>query len=225
MRIVIAGGHGQIGLRLTQALLERGDAVVGLVRSASHILDVTDLGATVAMIDLEQDDATEIAHALKDADAVVFAAGAGPGSTIARKDTVDRAGAVLLADACEIAGIRRYLLVSSMGVDAVRGGKTPEDMDETFVAYLRAKAAAESDLTARESLDLTILRPGQLTDDDGTGMVTLAASVDRAEISRDDVAITIGEILHTPGTEGKTLELTAGTVRYDDAVYRVANPL
>ncbi|WP_029252773.1 SDR family oxidoreductase [Paraoerskovia marina] len=224
MRIVIAGGHGQIGLRLTQALIERGDAVVSLVRSASQILDVTDLGATVAMLDLEQDDAAEIAHALKDADAVVFAAGAGPGSTIARKDTVDRAGAVLLADACEIAGVRRYLLVSSMGVDSVRGGKTPDGADETFVAYLRAKAAAESDLVARDTLDLTILRPGRLTDETGTGKVTLAESVERGDVTRDDVAVTIGEILHVPGTEGKTLELTGGDVRIDDAVYRIANP-
>lgn len=224
MRIVIAGGHGQIGLRLTQALVERGDSVVSIVRSASHILDATDLGATVAMLDFEQDDAAEIAHALKDADAVVFAAGAGPGSTIARKDSVDRGGAVLLADACELAGVRRYLLVSSMGVETVRGGKTPDGVDETFVAYLQAKAAAESDLLARESLDLTILRPGKLTDEPGTGKVTLAEHVDRGEISRDDVAVTIGEILHVPGTEGKILELTSGRVRFDDAVYRIANP-
>ncbi|GII97867.1 putative NAD(P)-binding protein [Sediminihabitans luteus] len=220
MRVVIAGAHGQIGRRLARALNERGDSIVGLVRSASQIVDITDLGAEVALMDLEQDDAPTLASILTDADAVVFAAGAGPGSGAARKDTVDRAGAVLLADAAEIAGVRRYVLISSMGVESVRGGARPAGVDAVFLAYLQAKAAAESDLLARDTLDLTILRPGRLTDDDATGTVTMGTDLGRGDVSRDDVALVVAEVLHEPRTAGVTVDVLAGTTRVDDAVYR-----
>ncbi|ROS72074.1 SDR family oxidoreductase [Cellulomonas sp. PhB143] len=219
MRVVVAGSHGKIGRLLVQALIERGDSVVGLVRSASQILDLTDLGAEVALIDLEQDDDVTVSFALQRADAVVFAAGAGPGSGAERKDTVDRAGAVLLADAAERAGVRRYVLVSSMGVDEVRADNVPEDTDPVLLAYLRAKAAAESDLLPRP-LDLTIVRPGHLTDDLGTGRVSLGADVGRGEVTRTDVAAVLAEILHEPRTAGLTLGLTGGHARIDDAVYQ-----
>jgi len=154
------------------------------------------------------------------ADAVVFAAGAGPGSGAARKDTVDRAAAVLLADAAERAGVRRYVLVSSMGVDAVADGATPADVDDVFVAYLRAKLAAEQDLLARPGLDTWVLRPGGLTDDAGTGRVTLARRVDRGSVPRDDVAAVLMALLDRPGG-GAVLELVAGSTPVDEAVTAV----
>ena len=107
------------------------------------------------VLDLERANARDVAEAIAGADAVVFAAGAGPGSGIARKDTVDRAAAALLADGAEQAGVRRYVLVSSMGA----GAPPPPGTDEVFAAYLVAKRAAELDLRTRD-LDWTILRPG-----------------------------------------------------------------
>lgn len=214
MRIVIAGGHGQIALRLTRVLAERGDDVVGLVRNPDHVADILAVGANAALADLEHDDAASMATHLVDADAVVFAAGAGPGSSSERKDAVDRAGAALLADAATLAGARRYVLVSSVGADA----DPPAGTDEAFVAYLQAKKSAEEDLRGRD-LDWTILRPGGLTDAPGTGRILLAPHVPAGRsIPRDDVAAVLAALLAEPRTIGMTLELVEGDLPVADAV-------
>jgi nucleoside-diphosphate-sugar epimerase len=221
MRVVIAGGHGKIALRLGRLLAERGDQPVGLIRNPDQAGDLRDRGIDPVLLDLEQATVDEVAMVLADADATVFAAGAGPGSGIARKDTVDRGAAVLLADAAEQAGAPRYLLISSMGVESVRDGATPEGMDEVFVAYLRAKLAAEEYVRGRD-LDTTILRPGHLTDDPGTGMITLAPHVESGDVPRDDVAAVLLALLDTPETAGAVLELVSGDTPIADAVRAVA---
>ena len=132
MRILIAGAHGQIARRLGRLLTDRGDTVVGLIRNPAHAADLEDDGVQAAVVDLESATVDQVAHAVRACDAVVFAAGAGPGSGSARKDTVDRGAAVLLADAAERAGVRSYLLVSSMGTDLVAGGATPDGVDDVF---------------------------------------------------------------------------------------------
>jgi uncharacterized protein YbjT (DUF2867 family) len=203
--VVIAGGHGQVALRLTALLAGRGDVVTGVVRNPDHRADVEGAGGAAAVCDLETATADDLAVHLVGADAVVFAAGAGPGSGVPRKDTVDRAAAVLLADAAERAGVRRYLLVSSMGVDA-----EPEpDTEEVWAAYLRAKRAAEEALRAT-ALDWTVLRPGRLTDDPGVGRVLLGPSVPPGAVTRDDTAAVLVALLDAPGTAGQTLELVEG---------------
>lgn len=216
MRVVTAGGHGQIALRLERLLAERGNTAVALVRNPDHRADVEAAGAEAVVLDLEHASPDELAGHLTGADAVVFAAGAGPGSSAERKDTVDRGAAVLLADAAVLAGVRRYLLVSSMGA----GAEPPEGTDEVFAAYLRAKTAAEDDVRARAELEFTVLRPGRLTDDPGTGRVTLADSVTRGDVPRDDVAAVLQALLDTPGTAGATLELVAGDAAVTEAVRR-----
>ncbi|QDQ13134.1 NAD(P)H-binding protein [Streptomyces spectabilis] len=216
MRIVIAGGHGQIALRLERLLAARGDEAVGIIRNAAHESDLRDAGAEPVLCDLESASVEEVAAHLEGADAAVFAAGAGPGSDAARKDTVDRAAAVLFADAAERAGVRRYIVVSSMGADPNRAG------DEVFDAYLRAKGEADAAVRGRSALDWTILRPGMLTDDAGTGLVRLEASTGRGPIPRDDVAGALAELLETPATAGLTLELISGSTPVSVAVKSVA---
>jgi uncharacterized protein YbjT (DUF2867 family) len=212
--VVIAGGHGKIALLLTRQLATRGDRVVGLVRNPDHVADVEEQGAVAVVADLESVSAAELAEHLRPADAVVFAAGAGPGSGAARKDTVDRGAAVLLADAARLAGVRRYLLVSSPNVD----NPPAEGTDEVWAAYLRAKKAAEV-AVAETDLDWTILRPGALTDDPPTGEVTLAPPpVGYGEVSRADTATTLVALLDEPGTAGQVLELRAGAVPVAEAV-------
>jgi nucleoside-diphosphate-sugar epimerase len=170
MRIVIAGGHGKIALVLERLLAERGDQAVGLIRNPAHIADVHQTGAEAVVCDLEAASAGHVAVLLSGADAVVFAAGAGPGSGAPRKDSVDRAAAVLMADAAEQAGVRRFVQVSAMGA-----GQPPRPgSDEVWAAYITAKTAAEADLRTRD-LDWTILRPGHLTDAPPAGTVQLAA--------------------------------------------------
>jgi nucleoside-diphosphate-sugar epimerase len=220
MRIVVAGAHGQVARRLGRLLSARGDTVIGMIRNPAHESDVVGDGADAVLVDLESAAVEDVAAVLADADAVVFAAGAGPGSGAARKDTVDRGAAVLLADAAEQAGVRRYLLLSSMGADSVADGATPAGVDEVFLAYLRAKLAAEQDLLARTALSTTVLRPGGLTDDPGTGRVTLARHVDRGSVPRDDVAAVLVALLDV-GADGAVLELVGGPTPIDEAVSSV----
>jgi uncharacterized protein YbjT (DUF2867 family) len=206
MRVVIAGGHGKIALLLERLLAERGDQAVGLIRNPAHVADVQKAGAEAFICDLEAASAGDVAGLLSGADAVVFAAGAGPGSGAPRKDFVDRAASVLMADAAERAGVRRFVQVSSMGA-----GQPPRPgNDEVWAAYITAKTAAEADLRARD-LAWTILRPGGLTDAPPTGRVRLAPPpVPRGPVPRADVAAVIAALLHNPGTRHQTLELVGG---------------
>jgi nucleoside-diphosphate-sugar epimerase len=187
------------------------------VRNPAHETDLRDDGAEPAVVDLETATVDEVAAVAGGADAVVFAAGAGPNSGIPRKDTVDRAAAVLLADAAERAGVGTYLLVSAMGADLVADGSTPEGVDEVFTAYLRAKLAAEQDVLGRPGLTVTVLRPGGLTDDPGTGHVVIARSVDRGSVPRDDVAAVLVALLDSPRA-GAVLEMVSGPTPIAEAV-------
>ncbi|MFJ9414803.1 NAD(P)H-binding protein [Streptomyces sp. NPDC101227] len=218
MRIVIAGGHGQIALRLERLLAGRGDEVAGIIRRPEQAGDLLAAGAEPVVCDLESASVEDVARHLQDADAAVFAAGAGPGSGAGRKDTVDRGAAALFADAAEAAGVRRFLVISSMGADR----EPPEGTDPVFAAYLRAKGAADADVRARAGLYWTILRPGRLTNEPGTGRVTLADATGRGEVSRDDVAAVLAELLGQPATAGRTLELIGGDVPVPEAVRNVA---
>ncbi len=215
MRIVIAGGHGKIALILERLLSQRGDSVAGFIRNPAHAADLRAAGAEALVVDLENCSVDEIAAHLRGADAVVFAAGAGPGSGVARKATVDRDAAILLADAAETAKISRYVMISSMGADA----EAPDDAgDPVFVAYLRAKGAADDNVRARKALDSTIVRPGHLSNDPGTGRVTIADDTGWGDIPREDVAAVLLAVLDTPGTAGQMFEVISGDTPITDAV-------
>jgi uncharacterized protein YbjT (DUF2867 family) len=218
MRVVIAGGHGKVALALERLLAGRGDQAAGLIRNPAQAADVQQAGAEAVVCDLEAASAGDVAIVLSGADAVVFAAGAGPGSGIARKDSVDRAASVLMAGAAQQAGVRRFVQVSSMGA-----GRPPQPgRDEVWAAYITAKTAAEADLRSRD-LDWTILRPGHLTDDPAAGRVRLAAPpVPAGAVSRADVAAVIAALLHEPGTSHHTLELVGGDTPVAEAVHSIS---
>jgi uncharacterized protein YbjT (DUF2867 family) len=208
--VAIAGGHGKIAMILGRLLVERGDTVRGLIRNPDHEGDLRAAGIEPVLCDLEGDG--DVAAAIRGADAVVFAAGAGPGSGDARKQTLDKGGAVKLIDAAKAEGISRYLIVSSMGAD-----KAPEDGSEGFGAYLRAKFEADEALRA-SGLDYTVVRPGGLTDDPGTGLVAIAEHLDRGQIPRADVAAVFVACLDEPGTIGKSFDLISGDTPIAEAV-------
>ena len=211
MRVAIAGGHGQIALRLAKLLSTRGDEVVSLIRNPDHAADVEHAGAEPAVVDLEQASEAEVAEAITGADAVVFAAGAGPGSGPARKETMDYGGAVKLVAAAEQAGVRRYVIVSSMGANPDAAG------EHTFSVYLRAKGRAD-DAVRASGLDATVVRPGGLTNDPGTGRVRVGEKLPRGQVTRDDVAAVLVAVLDTPGTIGRTFDLTGGETPVTEAV-------
>ena len=213
MHVVIAGGHGKIALILERLLSGRGDSVAGFIRNPDQAGDLESAGAEALVVDLEKASVDEVAEHLRGADAVVFAAGAGPGSGAARKETVDRDAAILLADAADAAGVVRYVVVSAMAADP----KATAD-DAVFEAYLRAKGAADEAIRARTALNATIVRPGHLTNDAGTGLVEIAESTGRGSIPREDVAAVLVAVLDEPRTAGQTFELISGETPIVEAV-------
>jgi uncharacterized protein YbjT (DUF2867 family) len=208
MRVVVAGGHGKVALLLESVLAERGDTPVGIVRNPAHVADLEGSGAQAVVLDLEEADVEAVADVVRGADAVVFAAGGGPSSGAARKETVDKGAAILLADAAERAGVRRYVMVSAMGTE-----RADPDSDDVFQVYLRAKRAADEDLMARD-LDWTVVRPGRLTDDASTGRVEVG-TLGPGEVTRADVAAVLAEVLLTGSTIGKAFDLLAGDQSVD----------
>jgi nucleoside-diphosphate-sugar epimerase len=211
VRVAIAGGHGQIAVRLAKVLSQRGDEVVALIRNPDHADDVKQAGADPAVIDLEHASEEEVAQTIAGCDAVVFAAGAGPGSGPERKETMDYGGAVKLIAGAKQAGISRYVIVSSVGANPDAPG------NDTFSVYLRAKGRADEAVRS-SGLDATVVRPGGLTNDPGTGRVSLGESLRRGRVPRDDVAAVIVAVLDSPNTIGKTFELIGGDTPVAEAV-------
>jgi uncharacterized protein YbjT (DUF2867 family) len=214
VKIAIAGGHGQIALRLTALLATRGDEVVGLIRNPDHVADVRGAGASPAICDIEQISVDELAGAIDGSDAVVFAAGAGPGSGAERKVTMDRDGAIKLLRAATASGVGRYVMVSGSSVE------NPPSGDEVFEVYLRAKAAADAAVEASD-LDWTILRPGGLTDDAGTGNVRIETAPFSGPVQRDDVAAVLCALLADGRSRGRILYLSSGSTPIDKALNEV----
>jgi uncharacterized protein YbjT (DUF2867 family) len=205
--VLVAGGHGKIAQQLLRLLAERGDRARGLIRNPDHVADLEALGAEVVVCDMEAE--TDLAPWVGGADAVVFAAGAGPGSGAERKQTVDLGAAVKLIDAAKARGVDRYLMISSIGA-----GK-PDEASEQMRPYIQAKHDADVAL-AESGLQFTIVRPGRLTDDPGTGRVGIDAGY--GEIPREDVAATLVALLDEPSTAGKTFELVGGDTPIEEAI-------
>ena len=213
MRVLVAGAHGKTARHLVRMLAGSGHEVRGLVRKEDQLADVEADGAEPVLVDLENDEVDgRVGEAVAGCDAVVFAAGAGPGSGEARKASMDFGGAAKLVEAAEKNGARRYLMLSSMGAD------DPEAGPDAMRPYLRAKAKADGRL--RESgLDWTIIRPGSLTDEEGIDSVEVAEDLGRrGEISREDTARVFARALEAPNTVGKTFEVLSGETPIREAL-------
>lgn len=212
-RIAIVGGHGKIALELTKQLVARGDTPVGLVRKDAYVGELGELGAEAVLLDIESANEDEFAAAFEGADAVVFAAGGGADGNIDRKKSVDYAGSVKSATGAAKAGVSRFVQISAISVDE----PLPSDAGDVWAAYVEAKRDADSKLR-ETALDWTILRPGGLTDDPGTGQVRLADKVEREQVPRADVAALVVAVLAEPGSIGKTWEVVSGDQPIADAV-------
>jgi nucleoside-diphosphate-sugar epimerase len=210
--VVVAGGHGKIGLRLLRLLASGGHRARGIIRKPEQEANLRDAGAEAIVLDLENAEPDEAARAIEGADAAVFAAGAGPGSGPERKWTVDYGAAAKLIEACKQDGIARYVIVSSVGAD------DPEAAGEGgFRIYLEAKHKADEELIA-SGLDYTVVRPHGLTDDPGTGRVQIGQKLERGEVPRDDVAAVLLACLEHDNTIGKAFELKSGDTPIEEAV-------
>ena len=201
MDVVIAGGHGQVALRLARLLTTRGERVRALIRNPDHVADVEAAGADAVLADLERED--DLSGAVAGANAIVFAAGAGPGSGPERKRTVDLGGALKLIDAARARAVRRYLMISAIGA------RDPAAGSEAMRPYLEAKAQADAALES-SGLDFTIVRPGRLTHDPGTWRVRVGERLEHGDIPRDDVAAVLAAALDERRTVGRTFDVVAG---------------
>lgn len=208
MTITIVGAHGNIAMLLHPILIERGYQVRGIIRKEEQADELRRLGVEPVVCDIETMD--DISDAVGRVDAVLFAAGAGAGSGAERKWTVDRDGAIKLIVAARKNGITRYVMISAMKLDEPRGS-------EVFQVYQKAKAEADEALR-KSGLKYTILKPGRLTDDPGTGMVTLGRGLPPGEIPRLDVASTLAHLLENPQTAGLTLDLVSGETPVHEAI-------
>jgi uncharacterized protein YbjT (DUF2867 family) len=211
VNVAIAGAHGKIALRLTRLLVDEGDGVIGLIRNPDHEGEVRAAGASPVVCDLEQASVAEISKAIEGANATVFAAGAGPSSGADRKLSMDRDGAIKLLRAATAAGAGRYVMLSGAGVE------NPPDGDEVIDIYLRAKAEADEAVMSSDR-EWTVLRPGGLTDDAGTGRVRIVAAPFSASVTRDDVASVIARLLTDSRSAGRVLYMSGGERTIEQAL-------
>lgn len=208
MKITIVGAHGNIAMLLHPMLIEAGHSVRGIIRKKEQADELRELGVEPVVADVEKQD--DISEAVGNADAVLFAAGAGAGSGAERKWTVDRDGAIKLMSACHKNDIERYVMISAMGLDKPRGS-------EVFKVYQKAKAEADEALRV-SGLDYTIVKPGRLTDESGTGKISVGKELDRGEIPREDVAAVIKNVFEMPGTIGEEFDLLSGDQPISEAL-------
>jgi uncharacterized protein YbjT (DUF2867 family) len=210
MEVLVIGGHGKVGLRLLRLLAQEGHRGRGVIRTADQAGDLEEVGAEPVLCDLERGD--DLRPHVGSADAIVFAAGAGPGSGPERKRTVDYGAAVKSMDVASELGVSRYVIVSSIGthdVKAASGAMRP---------YLQAKRDADDALKQSE-LDWTIVKPGHLTNAPGTGRVEVSRTFGhRGDVPRDDVALVLLECLQAPNTIGVEFELFEGEIPAREAI-------
>lgn len=214
-RIAIVGGHGHVARQLHPLLVDAGHVPVALVRKEEYRQGLEALGAEVRLLDIEREEASAFADAFEGCAAVIFSAGGGPDGNIERKRTVDLEGSLKSIEGARSARIRRFVQVSAIGVDT----PLPADTAPVWKAYVEAKRDADAAL--RESgLDWTIIRPGGLTDEPGTGSVALGTAIERGDIPRADVAAVLVAVLDSPATVGHQWSLVSGEEPVDEAVRR-----
>jgi uncharacterized protein YbjT (DUF2867 family) len=210
MEVLVIGGHGKVGLRLLRLLAHDGHRARGVIRTAGQASDLEAAGAEPVVCDVERGD--DLRPHAGTADAIVFAAGAGPGSGPARKRTVDYGAAVEAMAAASDLGVTRFVIVSSIGTHDIAAA------GEAMRPYLQAKRDAD-DALRQGGLDWTIVKPGHLTDAPGTGHVQVSRRFGgRGDVPRDDVALVLLECLQAPNTIGVEFELFEGDLSAREAV-------
>ncbi len=207
MKITIVGAHGQIARLLHPKLIKRGHSVRGIIRKEEQVETLEIMNVEPVLYNIEL--GTDISDAVGNVDAVLFAAGAGPGSGTKRKWSVDRDGAIKLMRACAKNGIQRYILISAMGLDEPRGNRE-------FQAYQQAKKEADEALL-NSGLNYTIIKPGRLTNEEGTGKIDVG-KLESGEIPREDVANVIAESLENKHTYYKVFDVLKGDKPVSEAL-------
>lgn len=208
MNILIAGANGKIGRHLVRILADGPHRVRAMIRNRGQADALESMGAETVLADLEED----VTAAVEDCDMVIFTAGSGPHTGPDKTIDVDRNGAIALVDAAAGHHVRRFIMVSAMRT------RTPETAPEKLRHYLAAKQDADDHLLA-SGLPYTIVRPGRLTNDPGTGHIRAALEeVDHAEIPREDVARALAAMVDAENTVNREISLVSGATPIADAI-------
>lgn len=209
MRLLVIGSTRGTGRLLVEQAVAAGHDVHAMIRAPEQAADLEGLGAVPVVGDLEG----ELDHAFEGIDAVAFCAGSGSSTGPDATLRVDLHGAVRTVDACVAAGVERYLMLSSIAADDPMRGRPP------LRHYLAAKHAADRILLG-SGLEATVVRPGGLTHDPGTGRVEIGFPrlSERGTIPRADVAATMLACLHRPATVGAVFELVSGPTPIETAL-------
>lgn len=212
MHVFIAGANGQIGQHLLQEMANSDHEARALVRHPDQGPELQKLGATETVLgDLEHD----CSEAMRGCDAVVFTAGSGPHTGPDKTIDVDQDGAIRLVDTAKAMGIKRFIMVSSMRAEE------PEKGPEKLQHYLRAKRNADEHLK-NSGLNYTIVRPGRLTNEDGTGKVAVSERLASfAEIPRQDVARVLLAVLDSDNTDNRVFDVVSGDTPVVDALAKL----
>ncbi|MBY7142221.1 SDR family oxidoreductase [Virgibacillus sp. NKC19-3] len=213
MEILVVGANGQIGKHLVK-LIQKNDNLQAkaMIRNEEQASFFKDLGAELSIVDLEQD-VDAITNAAKGVDAVVFTAGSGGHTGKDKTMMVDLDGAVKTIEAAKNANVKRFIMISSF--DTRR--EAIQTASSSFAPYVAAKHYADEWLR-NSNLDYTIIHPGLLTNDEGTGQVELGSNVERGEVPREDIASVIASSLENDTTIGKEFQVVSGTKSIKEAL-------
>lgn len=213
MRVLIIGANGKIGKKLAAKLKKNNHEPVAMIRDQAQSGTFQNKGIKTVVADLEKD----FEHAFEGVNAVVFTAGSGAHTGKDKTHLVDRIGAKKAIDLAVKTKVDRFVMVSAFRVDQ------PHDQwPEGMVHYFEAKADADKHLM-QTNLNFTIIKPGRLTDENGTNNVQLAKEIEGpvGSIPRADVATVIDKVLDRPNTYRTSLALLSGSTPIDNAVAQI----
>ncbi|MGN7311948.1 SDR family oxidoreductase [Alkalicoccobacillus gibsonii] len=214
MKVLVVGANGQIGKQVVEKIQKEGKHTAkAVVRKEEQLSQFQDLGAETALVDLEGS-IDDIAEAAKGTDAVIFAAGSGGHTGADKTILIDLDGAIKTVEAAKQAGVKRFLMVSAIGVHR------RENWSSEIQHYSAAKHYADIWLE-NSGLDYTIVRPGGLTNDEGTGKVVAGKDLDRGYIPREDVANTLVAALDEESVINKGFDLVSGDRSVEEALKEV----
>ncbi|MFC0558212.1 SDR family oxidoreductase [Halalkalibacter alkalisediminis] len=209
MKVLVIGANGQVARHTLAKLKEEGHQVVAMIRESAQANEVRNLGADDTVVaDLE----SSFDHAFKEVDAVIFAAGSGGHTGADKTILIDLWGAIKAVDIAERLGVKRFIMLSSMGT-------VDPDKSERIKHYLVAKKLADDHLI-RSSLTYTIVRPGSLTNDAAQKYIKLEEEIQvrDATITREDVAIVLAKVVNLENTFGKTFEILNGKAPIEESL-------
>ncbi|RFU65021.1 SDR family oxidoreductase [Peribacillus glennii] len=214
MKVFVVGANGQIGQHLIRLLSESDEhSVRAMVRKREQAESFQTLGIETSIVNLEGT-VGEIAEGAKGCDAIVFTAGSGGHTGADKTLLIDLDGAAKTVEAAEKTGIKRFIMVSALGAH------NRENWNEKIKPYYVAKHYADK-ILEQSTLTYTIIRPGGLLNEPGTGKISIAENLLRYSIPREDVAKTILASLNEERTFKRSFDLVSGDTPIFDALQKV----